>query len=76
MRSRNVKHDPKKDPNAERFDTITHAEVLKRGLKVMDAAAVSLTENADIPVVVYSLSDESGFAKILKGEGRSTTVTS
>ncbi|MEM7067388.1 MAG: UMP kinase [Pseudomonadota bacterium] len=68
--------DPKKDPNAERFETITHAEVLERGLEVMDAAAVSLTKNADIPVVVYSLSDTDGFAKILKGEGRSTTVTS
>jgi len=68
--------DPKKDPNAERFDTITHAEVLERGLDVMDAAAVSLTKDAGIPVVVFSLADEDGFAKILKGEGRSTTVTS
>jgi len=67
--------DPQKDPNAERFETITHAEVLSRGLEVMDAAAVSLTKDANIPVVVFSLSDEGGFAKILKGEGRSTTVT-
>ena len=67
--------DPQKDPNAERFETITHAEVLSRGLEVMDAAAVSLTKDANIPVVVFSLSEEGGFAKILKGEGRSTTVT-
>lgn len=67
--------DPQKDPNAERFETITHAEVLSRGLEVMDAAAVSLTKDANIPVVVFSLSQEGGFAKILKGEGRSTTVT-
>lgn len=67
--------DPQKDPTAERFDTISHAEVLSKGLEVMDAAAVSLTKDAEIPVVVFSLSDKGGFAKILKGEGRSTTVT-
>ncbi len=67
--------DPQKDASAERFETITHAEVLSRGLEVMDAAAVSLTKDANIPVVVFSLSEEGGFAKILKGEGRSTTVT-
>lgn len=67
--------DPKKDPKAERFETISHEEVLSKGLEVMDAAAVSLTKEANIPVVVFSLSQEGGFAKILKGEGRSTTVT-
>ncbi len=67
--------DPQKDPSAERFETITHAEVLSKGLEVMDAAAVSLTKDANIPVVVFSLSEPGGFAKILKGEGRSTTVS-
>ena len=67
--------DPKKNPQAERFDTITHSQVLGRGLEVMDAAAVSLTRDAGIPIVVFSLSEPGGFAKILKGEGRSTTVT-
>ncbi len=68
--------DPKTDPAAERFDHITHGEVLERGLEVMDAAAVSLTKNAGIPIVVFALAEDDGFAKILKGEGRSTTVTS
>ena len=67
--------DPKKNPNAERFERITHTEVLNRGLEVMDAAAVSLTRDAGIPIVVFALSEPGGFAKILKGEGRSTTVT-
>ncbi|MEO1141997.1 MAG: UMP kinase, partial [Pseudomonadota bacterium] len=66
--------DPKKDPNATRFETISHSEVLSKGLEVMDAAGVSLTRDAGIPVVVFSLSEPGGFAKILKGEGRSTTV--
>ncbi|MBO6815334.1 MAG: UMP kinase [Rhizobiaceae bacterium] len=67
--------DPNKDPEAVRFDTITHSEVLARGLEVMDAAAVSLAREASIPVVVFELADKGGFAKILKGEGRSTTVS-
>ena len=67
--------DPKKDLNATRFDVISHAEVLERGLAVMDVAAVGLTQGANLPIVVFSLDEPGGFAKILKGEGRSTTVT-
>lgn len=67
--------DPKKHPDAIRFDTITHSQVLEKGLEVMDAAAISLTMDAKIPVVVFCLEDKGGFAKILKGEGRSTTVS-
>ncbi|MEL7429893.1 MAG: UMP kinase [Pseudomonadota bacterium] len=67
--------DPKTNPDAERFETLTHSKVLSLGLEVMDAAAVSLTRDAAIPVVVFSLDEAGGFAKILKGEGRSTTVT-
>lgn len=66
--------DPKKVPDAERFETISHSEVLERGLEVMDASAVSLTKSADIPIVVFSLHEKEGLAKILKGEGRCTTV--
>ena len=68
--------DPKKNPDAERIEAITHSQVLERGLEVMDAAAVSLARDANIPVVVFSIEAPGGFAKILKGEGRSTTVTS
>jgi len=60
--------DPKKFPDAERFDKITHSQVLERGLEVMDAAA-------GIPIVVFAIDEAGGFAKILKGEGRSTTVS-
>jgi len=42
----------------------------------MDASAVSLTRDNNVPVVVFSLQEKGGFAQILKGEGRSTTVTS
>ena len=66
--------DPKKHPNAERYDQITYSQVLERGLSVMDSAAISLTRDANIPVVVFSISNPGGFADILKGNGRSTTI--
>ncbi len=67
--------DPKKDPSAERFGTITYDEILKRDLKVMDTAAISLTRSAGIPIAVFSLAETGGFTRILQGEGRCTTVT-
>ncbi|MBL4891051.1 MAG: UMP kinase [Rhizobiaceae bacterium] len=66
--------DPKKNPTAERFDSISHAEILDRGLEVMDATAVSLSKDENIPIVVFSIHEAGGYAKILKGEGRCTTV--
>ena len=67
--------DPKKDPDAERFDTISHDEMLARGLKVMDEAAVALARNAGIPIVVFSLEKPGELARILQGKGRCTRVT-
>ena len=66
--------DPKTHPDATRYEELTHGQVLEKGLEVMDAAAVSLTQGAGIPIVVYSIAEAGGFAKILQGEGRSTTV--
>lgn len=67
--------DPKTDEDAQRFDAISHDDVLARGLKVMDQAAVALARNADIPIVVFSLQEPGEFARILQGKGRCTTVT-
>jgi uridylate kinase len=66
--------DPKKDPNATRFDRLTHAEVLSRGLEVMDAAAVALARDNRIPVIVFSIRQPGAFVDILKGAGRATIV--
>jgi len=66
--------DPKKDPNAERFDQLTYDEVLARGLEVMDAAAVALARDNGIPVVVFSIHNPGAFVDILRGEGRATVV--
>ncbi|MFK7902536.1 MAG: UMP kinase [Nitratireductor sp.] len=67
--------DPKKDPNAKRYDTITHDQMLEQGLEVMDLSAVTLTKDANIPIVVFSLHQEGEFAKILQGKGHATIVT-
>ncbi|MEO1658327.1 MAG: UMP kinase [Pseudomonadota bacterium] len=64
--------DPKKDPNAERFDRITYRDILTKDLEVMDQAAVSLTRENGIPIVVFSLKD--GIVGALTGQGKFTVV--
>ncbi|MDF1607331.1 UMP kinase [Hoeflea sp. YIM 152468] len=66
--------DPKKHPDAIRFETITHDEVLNKGLAVMDVAAVALARENLIPIVVFSIHEKGAFAKIMVGEGRATIV--
>ena len=66
--------DPKLHPDATRFDTITHDEVLNKGLAVMDVAAVALARENSIPIVVFSIHEKGAFAKIMVGEGRATIV--
>lgn len=67
--------DPNKDPTATRYDQISHAEVLSRGLAVMDTAAIALARENNIPIIVYSIHEKGGFGAILAGGGRSTTVS-
>lgn len=66
--------DPKKDPNAERFETLTYHEVLMRDLQVMDQAAISLTRESGIPIVVFPIGEEGGVVGALTGEGPSTII--
>jgi uridylate kinase len=66
--------DPVTHPDAVKFDTITYAEVLNRGLKVMDAAATALCQDNHMPIMVFRLEDAGAFAKALRGEYVGTTV--
>lgn len=66
--------DPKRDPTATRFERLTHAEVLTRGLQVMDAAAVALARDNRIPVIVFSIHQPGAFVAVLKGAGFATIV--
>ncbi len=67
--------DPKKDPNAQRYDRLTYDEVLTRNLKVMDGAAIALARDNHLPVVVFSIEESGNLLKMLRGEARSTLVT-
>ncbi|MBP7065889.1 UMP kinase [Ferrovibrio sp.] len=66
--------DPKKNPDAVRYDKVSYHDVLAKDLKVMDAAAISLARENKIPILVFSLHEPGGFAKVLRGEGRYTIV--
>ncbi len=66
--------DPKKDPKAERFERLTYHEVLMRDLKVMDQAAISLTRESGIPIVVFPIGQSGGVVGALTGEGPSTII--
>ncbi|HEY9011210.1 MAG TPA: UMP kinase [Devosia sp.] len=66
--------DPKKNPKAQRYDTISHDEVIARNLKVMDTAAFALARDNSLPILVYALDDESGLMGVLNGKTRNTRV--
>ena len=66
--------DPKKDSSATRYDTLTYHEVLARDLKVMDGAAIALMRDNSIPIVVFSIRERGGLAKVLDGRGVSTII--
>ena len=66
--------DPKKYPDAKRFDTITYNDALVKNLKVMDASAFALARDNDLPIIVFSLDEPGGFKGILAGRGTYTKV--
>ncbi|MBP0578969.1 UMP kinase [Labrys sp. LIt4] len=67
--------DPKKDPAATRYDHITHDEVIRKDLKIMDTAAFALAREARLPIIVFSIQQPGSLAAVLRGEGRCTLVT-
>jgi uridylate kinase len=66
--------DPKTNPAAIRYDRIGYDRVLADNLKVMDAAAIALCRDNRIPIVVFNIREEGNLARILSGDGVSTTV--
>ena len=67
--------DPKKDPSARRYETITFDEILGQDLRIMDPAAIALARDNGIPVVVFSIRNSGAVREVLNGTGRFTTVT-
>lgn len=66
--------DPKLIPTAKRFDTVSYGTVLAQDLKVMDASAIALCRDNNIPIVVFNIRESGNLAAVLRGEGVSTTV--
>ncbi len=66
--------DPKKDPAAKRFEEISYDEVIARQLKVMDATAVALARENNIPIVVFAQAEEDALARVVSGRGNFTIV--
>ena len=68
--------DPKKNPDAKRYDRVSYMEVLSKGLNVMDSTATSLCMDNDVPMIVFDLTVKGNISRALKGENVGTTVES
>ncbi|MGQ9371408.1 UMP kinase [Azospirillum sp. A39] len=67
--------DPKKDPQATRYERLGYLEVLSRDLQVMDASAISLARESRIPILVFSIHTPGSFAEVMAGRGKFTIIT-
>ncbi|MEO9648721.1 MAG: UMP kinase [Roseobacter sp.] len=66
--------DPAKHAEAKRYDTVSYDDVLAKRLGVMDASAIALARDNNLPIIVFSLDEPGGFCGILAGEGTYTRV--
>jgi len=66
--------DPEKDKNATKFDHISFEDVLKKGLKVMDTTAFTLSQENELPIVVFDMNTKGNLLRIVDGENIGTVV--
>jgi uridylate kinase len=66
--------DPMVDKSAKRYDSISYLEVLERGLKVMDATAISLCMDNKLPIIVFKLRQPGNLRRVIMGEPVGTRV--
>ena len=66
--------DPNQHADAVRYDSVSYDEVLQKRLKVMDASAIALARDNNLPIIVFSLDEPGGFRGILSGRGTYTRV--
>ena len=66
--------DPKKNKDAKRYQELNYMEVLGKDLKVMDAAAVSLARENNVPVIVFSIHEKGAFSNVVSGNGNFTII--
>ena len=67
--------DPKKNKDAKRFDRVSYMQVLTDDLRVMDASAIALSRENNIPILVFSIETPGEFERVVKHEGRFTIVS-
>ena len=67
--------DPKVNPNAKRYETVSFDDVLAHNLKVMDSTAASLCRDNHLPILVFSIEDEENIVRAVCGEDVGTLVT-
>lgn len=67
--------DPKQNPNAKRYDTLTYHKVLSDDLRVLDSSAIALMRDNKIPIIVFSLHEEGGFDSVMQGNGTCTIIS-
>ena len=66
--------DPKKDPKAKHYNELKFKDVLDKDLQVMDAAAISLCRENNIPIVVFNIHEKGNFGRVMSGKGKFTIV--
>ena len=66
--------DPEKDTNAVKFDRISFEEVLRKGLKVMDSTAFTLSQENELPIIVFDMNKKGNLLKVISGENIGTKV--
>lgn len=66
--------DPEKDTSAVKFDHITFDDVLRKGLKVMDSTAFTLSQENELPIIVFDMNKKGNLLKVISGEKIGTTV--
>lgn len=67
--------DPEKDQHAVKFESISFEEVLKKGLKVMDTTAFTLSQENKLPIIVFDMNTKGNLLKIISGDNIGTTVS-
>jgi uridylate kinase len=66
--------DPKKNPNAKRYDRLSHKDAIDKDLQVMDATAFALARENRMPIIVFSVREQGAIEAVLRGKGRATIV--
>lgn len=67
--------DPEKDPTAEKYDNLTFEDVLNKGLNVMDTTAFTLSQENELPIIVFDMNKEGNLVKVCEGDTVGTTVS-